>query len=66
MRDLPYSWQILCENVHDPAHVSFSHHGVQGAQCRTGVKLLIGVLICVVSITDNLSSLRQFGENADV
>lgn len=29
-RDLPYDYQTLVENVVDPAHVPFSHHGVQG------------------------------------
>ncbi|NOK70966.1 MAG: (2Fe-2S)-binding protein [Chloroflexi bacterium AL-N10] len=30
VRDLEYDWQILVENVLDPSHVPFSHHGVQG------------------------------------
>jgi phenylpropionate dioxygenase-like ring-hydroxylating dioxygenase large terminal subunit len=30
VRDLPYDWQTLVENVADPAHVPFAHHGVQG------------------------------------
>ncbi|KAK9867348.1 hypothetical protein WJX84_010011 [Apatococcus fuscideae] len=30
MRDLPYSWDTLVENVVDPSHVAFAHHGVQG------------------------------------
>lgn len=30
MRDLAYDWQTLVENVADPSHVSFAHHGVQG------------------------------------
>jgi len=29
-RDLPYDVTTLVENVADPAHVPFSHHGVQG------------------------------------
>lgn len=29
-RDLPYDFSTLLENVADPAHVPFSHHGVQG------------------------------------
>eukprot|EP00887_Chlorella_sp_A99_P007093 scaffold2.g7093.t1 len=29
-RDIPYDYQTLIENVVDPAHVPFSHHGVQG------------------------------------
>ena len=30
VRDLEYDWQTLVENVADPSHVPFSHHGVQG------------------------------------
>ena len=30
VRDLPYDWQTLIENVADPSHVPFTHHGVQG------------------------------------
>jgi len=29
-RDLPYDWSTMVENVADPAHVAFAHHGVQG------------------------------------
>ena len=30
VRDLEYDWQILIENVADPSHVPFAHHGIQG------------------------------------
>jgi phenylpropionate dioxygenase-like ring-hydroxylating dioxygenase large terminal subunit len=30
VRDLEYDWQTLIENVADPSHVPFAHHGVQG------------------------------------
>jgi len=30
VRDLAYDWEVLVENVADPAHVPFAHHGVQG------------------------------------
>ncbi len=30
VRDLEYDWQTLIENVADPSHVAFAHHGVQG------------------------------------
>lgn len=30
IRDLEYDWQTLVENVADPSHVPFAHHGVQG------------------------------------
>lgn len=29
-RDLPYSWDVLVENLIDPSHVPFAHHGMQG------------------------------------
>jgi len=29
-RDLPYGWDTLMENIVDPAHVPFAHHGMQG------------------------------------
>jgi pheophorbide a oxygenase len=29
-RDLPYGWDSLVENLLDPAHVPFAHHGLQG------------------------------------
>ncbi|MGB7248547.1 MAG: Rieske 2Fe-2S domain-containing protein [Phormidesmis sp.] len=30
VRDLAYDWQTLVENVADPSHVPFAHHGIQG------------------------------------
>ena len=30
VRDLEYDWQTLVENVADPSHVPFTHHGLQG------------------------------------
>jgi len=30
VRDLEYDWQTFIENVADPAHVQFAHHGIQG------------------------------------
>jgi pheophorbide a oxygenase len=29
-RDLPYGWASLVENLVDPSHVPFAHHGMQG------------------------------------
>lgn len=29
-RDLPYGWDTLVENLIDPSHVPFAHHGMQG------------------------------------
>jgi phenylpropionate dioxygenase-like ring-hydroxylating dioxygenase large terminal subunit len=34
VRDLDYDWQTLVENVADPSHVPFAHHGVQGNRER--------------------------------
>ncbi|MDJ0594146.1 MAG: Rieske 2Fe-2S domain-containing protein [Pleurocapsa sp. MO_226.B13] len=34
VRDLAYDWQTLVENVADPSHVPFSHHGIQGNRDR--------------------------------
>lgn len=29
-RDFPYDWAALVENVMDPSHIPFAHHGLQG------------------------------------
>jgi pheophorbide a oxygenase len=29
-RDLPYGWDTLVENLVDPSHIPFAHHGLQG------------------------------------
>ena len=34
VRDLEYDWQTLVENLADPSHVPFAHHGVQGRRER--------------------------------
>lgn len=34
VRDLEYDWQTLIENVADPSHVPFAHHGIQGNRER--------------------------------
>ncbi|BAZ68466.1 MAG: Rieske 2Fe-2S domain-containing protein [Pelatocladus maniniholoensis HA4357-MV3] len=34
VRDLEYDWEILVENVADPSHVPFAHHGVQGDRAQ--------------------------------
>lgn len=33
-RDLPYGWDTLMENLFDPAHIPFAHHGVMGEARR--------------------------------
>ncbi|HIK08845.1 MAG TPA: Rieske 2Fe-2S domain-containing protein [Oscillatoriaceae cyanobacterium M33_DOE_052] len=43
VRDLEYDWQTLVENVVDPGHVPFAHHGVQGAR-EKAVPLLIKII----------------------
>lgn len=30
VRDLPYGWDFLVENLVDPSHVNYAHHGVIG------------------------------------
>ena len=34
VRDLAYDWRTLVENVADPSHVPFAHHGIQGNRER--------------------------------
>jgi phenylpropionate dioxygenase-like ring-hydroxylating dioxygenase large terminal subunit len=34
VRDMPYSWQVLVENLCDPAHVPFAHHAFMGGADR--------------------------------
>jgi phenylpropionate dioxygenase-like ring-hydroxylating dioxygenase large terminal subunit len=34
VRDLEYDWQTLVENVVDPSHVPFAHHGLQGNRAQ--------------------------------
>ena len=34
VRDMEYDWQTFIENVADPSHVPFAHHGVQGNRKR--------------------------------
>ena len=39
MRELPYGHDVLIENLLDPAHVPFAHHGVSGGGDRYQVPL---------------------------
>lgn len=41
MRELPYGHDVLIENLLDPAHVPFAHHGVSGGGNRYQVPLSI-------------------------
>jgi phenylpropionate dioxygenase-like ring-hydroxylating dioxygenase large terminal subunit len=34
VRDMAYDWSTLVENVADPSHVPFAHHGVQGQRSQ--------------------------------
>jgi phenylpropionate dioxygenase-like ring-hydroxylating dioxygenase large terminal subunit len=36
VRDMPYSWDVLVENLCDPAHVNFAHHAVMRGANRNG------------------------------
>ena len=38
-RDLPYGYELLCENVIDMAHLPFSHHNVLSDRDEAGVPL---------------------------
>lgn len=49
VRDLEYDWQTLVENVADPSHVPFTHHGVQGNREKA-----VPVLLKVVQSTPDL------------
>jgi phenylpropionate dioxygenase-like ring-hydroxylating dioxygenase large terminal subunit len=37
VRDLEYDWQTLVENVVDPSHVPFAHHGLQGNRAQASL-----------------------------
>lgn len=37
LRFLPLEWETLLENIVDPSHVPWAHHGVQGNRYRAGV-----------------------------
>ncbi len=39
MRELPYGYDVLIENLLDPAHVPWAHHGVSGGGDRYSVPL---------------------------
>lgn len=40
MRELPISWEFLMENLLDPSHVNFAHHGVIGNRDAGTAKLV--------------------------
>jgi phenylpropionate dioxygenase-like ring-hydroxylating dioxygenase large terminal subunit len=43
VRNLEYDWQTLVENVADPSHVPFAHHGVQGNR-ETATSITINII----------------------
>lgn len=44
VRDLPYSWEVLVENLCDPSHVNFAHHSfMRGADRKTGRDMDMGL-----------------------
>lgn len=57
MRDLAYDWQTLVENVADPSHVPFAHHGVQGNR-----KQAIPIPMEVLNSTPELIEVQTTGQ----
>jgi phenylpropionate dioxygenase-like ring-hydroxylating dioxygenase large terminal subunit len=49
VRDLEYDWQTLVENVADPSHVPFAHHGVQGNRDKA-----VPIVMNICESTSNL------------
>jgi phenylpropionate dioxygenase-like ring-hydroxylating dioxygenase large terminal subunit len=50
VRDLEYDWQTFIENVVDPSHVQFAHHGVQGNRDRAkplAIKIVESTQNCI-------------------
>src|SRR4028119_992648 len=56
VRDLEYDWQTLVENVADPSHVPFAHHGVQGNRGKA-----TPIPIDIVQSTPNLIEANTVG-----
>lgn len=55
VRDLEYDWQTLVENIADPSHVQFAHHGVQGNRNRAKplpIKILESSRDCIEAKTE--------------
>ena len=64
VRDLEYDWQTLLENIADPSHVPFTHHGVQGDR-KSATSLDIKVIesnrnLIQVNIERNLNTTITF------
>lgn len=39
-RDMPYSWEILVENLCDPSHIPFAHHNIIRTANRYNVDMI--------------------------
>ncbi|MBD1911811.1 MULTISPECIES: Rieske 2Fe-2S domain-containing protein [unclassified Leptolyngbya] len=55
VRDLEYDWQTLVENVSDPSHVPFAHHGVQGNRDKASpvpIKIVKSAQDCIEAKTE--------------
>ncbi|MEW5314209.1 MAG: hypothetical protein WDW38_005723 [Sanguina aurantia] len=44
MRDVPYSYEVLVENLSDPAHLPYSHHGVGSLTRSRGTAMPMSTL----------------------
>ena len=62
IRTLPYDYEILMENVLDPAHVPFSHHGVAPGLDRSNGEALS--MTRVRPVTPNAIASVEFSDNA--
>ncbi|MEM7554600.1 MAG: Rieske 2Fe-2S domain-containing protein [Cyanobacteria bacterium P01_A01_bin.84] len=54
VRDLPYGWEFLMENLLDPAHVPVSHHGITGNRYKDA-KYYDMVLLSDISTQDSFA-----------
>ncbi|MGB3640032.1 MAG: Rieske 2Fe-2S domain-containing protein [Rivularia sp. (in: cyanobacteria)] len=56
VRDLEYDWQTLVENVADPSHVPFTHHGVIGNRQQAS-----SILLEIIKSTPDLIEVNYSG-----
>ncbi len=57
VRDLEYDWQTLVENVADPSHVPFAHHGVQGNR-EQAVPIPIKIVKSIPNLIEAINIMR--------
>jgi len=43
VRDMPYSWEVLVENLCDPSHVNFAHHSFMGGADRNSGSMVLDI-----------------------